>query len=96
MTDSRFKERMASLLGDGYEAFFAALSSKSVRGARINPIKCKDKNIPLSAGLGFEELSYVKDGYIMHTGEGGRKHPRASRRNDLRARPRCYGNARSC
>ena len=70
MTDSRFKERMASLLGDGYEAFFAALSSKSVRGARINPIKCKDKNIPLSAGLGFEELSYVKDGYIMHTGEG--------------------------
>lgn len=70
MWDARFKERMMSLLGDGCEAFFAALDGEAVRGARINPIKCKDRDTVLSAGLGLRELSYVKDGYIMRTGEG--------------------------
>ncbi len=70
MTDIRFKERMASLLGDGCEAFFAALSGEAVRGARINPIKCKNPDAVFSAELGLEELSYVNGGYIMRAGEG--------------------------
>ena len=70
MTDVRFKERMKSLLGDGCEAFFAALEREAVRGARINPIKCKNPELLDSAGLTLDAISYVKDGYIMRTGEG--------------------------
>lgn len=70
MWDARFKERMQSLLGDGCEAFFAALECEAVRGARINPIKCKNPDAALSAGLGLDALPYVNDGYIMRTGEG--------------------------
>ena len=70
MQNERFFERMKSLLGDEYEAFFAALEREAVRGARINPIKCKNKNSVLESSLGLEPLDYAENGYIMRTGEG--------------------------
>ena len=70
MQNERFFERMKGLLGDEYEAFFAALCGEAVRGVRINPIKCKNPSAVTDSELGLEPLSYLEDGYIMRTGEG--------------------------
>lgn len=58
-----FLRRMQLLLGDEYAAFFESLQQPSLRGIRLNPLKCDEKT--LCSGLdfaiepsGFSPLSY--------------------------------------
>ena len=67
---NNFLYRMQKLLGNEFDDFVAALDEHSVKGLRINSLKCNEEDILKDFSYQLTPISYVKGGYIIDNPEG--------------------------
>ena len=71
MIPDKFKERAKVLLCEEYSAFIDALeNAEAVRGVRINALKATDRYDASSSEYELIPLDYLRDGYILKSGDG--------------------------
>ena len=70
MLHSDFEKRMRRILGDEYDSFSDALEKPSVKGVRINTLKCDVDRLADSAPFGLDPLPYASDGFILRDTDG--------------------------
>lgn len=62
-----FTERMKSILGSEYQAFYASFSDTPQKGVHLNPKRSREDIILQCSELSFSPIPHIPNGYYYHT-----------------------------